>query len=203
MLNPVQDDITPHRHSRATRLLHAGLAFAIISQLLTSSFMQGPSDEQPGDLLFQIHRFSGLVAMTLAFFLWVTIMVRTRGTDIGALIPWFSAVRLQALGRDIKAHAQAALRFGAPVYDPHAALPSAIHGLGLLLITAMAASGTVYFVQVALGQHSAEPDGMAAMTVHLVMANLVWAYLILHAGAAFLHHVLRTMRLSEMWSLRQ
>jgi len=55
-------------------------------------------------------------------------------------------------------------------------------------------------VQVALGMHSAEPDGMLAMTVHLALGNLVWAYLIAHAGLAVLHHLLRSMSLAIMWS---
>ena len=65
-----------------------------------------------------------------------------------------------------------------------------MHGLGLVLISAVATSGAVYFMQVALGLHSAEPDGMIAMMVHLALGNLVWAYLIAHAGLAVLHHLL-------------
>jgi len=187
------------RHSLATRLLHAGLALAIVTQLLTSLQMRGPDDVQAGDILFQVHRYSGLAATVLAFGLWLTILLRSRGTDFGALLPWFSGWRLAALGRDIKAHA-AALKLRLPTHDPQAALPSAIHGLGLVLISAMAASGAVYFGQVAFGLHSAEPEGMVAMTVHLALANLVWAYLIAHAGLALLHHLLRSMRLSTMWS---
>ena len=193
--------IVPARHNRATRLLHAGLALAIVTQLLTSLQMHGPDDVQAGDILFQVHRYSGLAATVLAFGLWVTILLRSRGTDLGALLPWFSGRRLAALGRDIKVHAGAMMKLRLPEHDPEAALPSAIHGLGLVLISAMAASGAVYFVQVALGLHSAEPDGMIAMTLHLALANLVWAYLIAHAGLAVLHHLLRSMRLSTMWSL--
>lgn len=188
------------KHNRATRLLHAGLALAILTQLFTSLQMQGPDDVQAGDILFQVHRYSGISASVLAFSLWMTILLRSRGTDLGALIPWFSGRRLTALVRDIKVHAVAMLRLRLPAHDPEAALPSAIHGLGLLLISAMAASGAVYFMQVALGLHSPEPDGMIAMTVHLALANLVWAYLIAHAGLALLHHLLRSMRLSTMWS---
>jgi len=188
------------RHNRATRLLHAGLALAIVSQLLTSLAMQGPDDVQTGDILFQVHRYSGLSATVLAFGLWLTILLRSRGTDLGALIPWFSVRRLSALWQDINFHGRAALNLRLPEHDPQAALPSAIHGLGLLLISAMAASGAVYFVQVALGLHSAEPDGMVAMTVHLALGNLVWAYLIAHASLAVLHHLLRSMSLRAMWS---
>ncbi|EEW25073.1 conserved hypothetical protein [Rhodobacter ferrooxidans] len=201
MLSHVQNTNLPTRHNRATRFLHAGLALAIVTQLVTSLQMHGPDDVQAGDILFQVHRYSGLAATVMAFGLWVTILVRSRGTDLGALMPWFSGRRLMALGLDIKVHAGAALKLRLPEHDPPAALPSAIHGLGLVLISAMAASGAVYFAQVALGLHSAEPDGMIAMTVHLALANLVWAYLIAHASLALLRHLMQSMRLSTMWSL--
>ena len=201
MRSDTHDPISKTRHNRATRLLHAGLALAILTQLLTSLAMQGPDEVQAGDLVFQLHRYSGLAATLLAFGLWLTILLRSRGTEIGALIPWFSRRRLAALWQDVKVHGGAAMKLRIPEHDPQAALPAAIHGLGLLLISAMAASGVAYFVQVALGLHSAEPDGMIAMTVHLALANLVWAYLIAHAGLAVLHHLLRSMSLSTMWSL--
>lgn len=198
---PIDHHAIPEpRHNRATRLFHAGLALAIVSQLLTSLAMQGPDDVQPGDFLFQVHRYSGLTATVLALGLWLTILFRSSGTELGASIPWFSGRRLAALWRDLKVHGRAVLNLRLPEHDPQAALPSAIHGLGLLLISAMAASGVVYFVQVGLGLHSAEPDGMIAMTVHLALGNLVWAYLIAHAGLAALHHLLRSMSLSTMWS---
>ena len=203
MPSATHDTIVQTRHNRATRLLHAGLALAIVTQLLTSLSMHGPDDVQSGDILFLVHRYSGLLATVLAFGLWVTILVRSRGTELGALIPWFSGRRLAALWHDVKVHAGAAVKLRLPEPDPQAELPSAIHGLGLVLISAMAASGAVYFVQVSLGLHSAEPDGMIAMTVHLALANLVWAYLIAHAGLAVLHHLLRSMHLSTMWSLKR
>lgn len=201
MLSDTPHTIHPTRHNRATRLLHAGLALAILTQLGTSLAMHGPDDVQAGDLLFQVHRYSGLAATLLAFGLWLTILLRSRGTEIGALIPWFSGRRMATLWQDAKVHVGAAVKLRLPEHDPQAALPSAIHGLGLLLISAMATSGAVYFVQVALGLHSAEPDGMITMTVHLALANLVWAYLIAHAGLAVLQHLLRSMSLSTMWSL--
>lgn len=190
------------RHNYATRLFHAGMALAIVTQLLTSLVMQGPDESQAGDLLFQLHRYSGLAATVLASGLWVTILMRSRGTELGALIPWFSGRRLAALWQDAKLHAGNAVKLRLPEHDPKAALPSAVHGLGLMLISTMAISGTVYFAQVGLGLHSAEPDGMLAITVHLALANLVWAYLIAHMGLAVLHHLLRSASLTEMWSLR-
>lgn len=191
------------KHALQTRLLHGGLAIAILTQLLTSLAMEGPDEVQSGDILFQIHRYSGLTAAVLALALWLVILTRRRGTDLGALLPWFSGARLSALWIDLRLHMAALVKLRLPTHDPDAALPAAVHGLGLLLISAMALSGTVYFLQVMFGFHSAEPDGMLAMTVHVTLANLVWAYLIGHAGLGVLHHLLRSASLTEMWSLRR
>lgn len=95
----------------------------------------------------------------------------------------------------------AGLNLRLPAHNAKAEWPSAVHGFGLLLITAMAPSGMLYFIQVAFGLHSAEPDGMLAMTVHLVLENRAMAYMIAHASLALLQHLVQSMRLSTMWSL--
>ncbi len=77
-----------------------------------------------------------------------------------------------------------------------------MHGLGLILMTSMAATGGVYPAQVWAGLQSAEPDGSLAMSVHFALANLVWVYLITHAGMAMVHHFARSAPLARMWRLR-
>jgi cytochrome b561 len=188
------------RHARGTRLIHAGLAATIILQLATSLVMGGPDEVMPGDTLFQVHRLSGFAAMAFAFLFWVALLVRRRGTEIGALLPWFSNRRRAALAGDILAHLRAALKFRLPPFEEDGALASAAHGLGLLLMTAMAATGTTYALLVWAGLHSAEPDGMAVMAIHFALGNLVWAYLIGHAALATLHHVMKSAPISRMWS---
>jgi cytochrome b561 len=41
-----------------------------------------------------------------------------------------------------------------------------------------------------------------AMTVHFALANLVWVYLVAHAGMAAIHHFARSASLTRMWRLR-
>ena len=67
---PLHTDVVAWRHSRATRFVHAGLALAIVTQLLISLWMHGPDEAQAGDILFQVHRYSGLTATVLTFGLW-------------------------------------------------------------------------------------------------------------------------------------
>lgn len=190
-------------HPWATRLIHASLATAICVQLGTSLIMTGPRAGQAGDLFYQIHRYSGFVALALALLFWINTMSRRKGTALAALVPWFSQQRRAAFFGDMMAHLRAAMKLRLPPYDEHGAFASGIHGLGLLLMSAMALSGTVYALQVAAGQIGVDPEAAPVMLVHYALANLVWVYLIGHAALATLHHVMRASSLSRMWSLRR
>ena len=188
------------RYSAGTRLFHAGLALAVLSQLTSSQFMQVPRQGRPGNWVFEVHEYSGLFAMTMALGLWVVVMTRIGGTDMGLLLPWFSAARRGAFWADAKRHWTTARSFRLPEYQPAAPFAAAIHGLGLLLITAMAATGTIYW----LGGIAGYQDGLAvwlAKEMHGFMANLVWAYLIGHAGMALIHHFTNQQSLRAMWSI--
>jgi cytochrome b561 len=118
------------------------------------------------------------------------------------MVPWFSALRLKALYLDFCLHLKALTRFELPPYQNDGALAHAVHGLGLILVTIMACSGLSYYVIVALGIHSAEPDDLFVMQIHFLFANLVWVYLIIHAGIGLLHHILGHSSLRSMWSLK-
>ena len=60
-----------------------------------------------------------------------------------------------------------------------APLASAIHGLGLLAALAMGVSGAWLYTE-------DEPGGLV-LKVHRALSNLMWAYVIGHAGVAVLH----------------
>ena len=192
---------TPATHSRATRLFHAGLATAIVVQLATSQFMRPPEVGAAGDVWFTLHQYSGLAAAALALGLWGVMAMRKRGTALGALLPWASGQRLKALGSDTLAHLRSILALRLPPYDPQGPLASAVHGLGLLLMTAMAATGVLFYIMNWLGMIG-QPATELVLEGHKLGANLVWAYLIGHASLALLHHFTKAMRLSSMWSLR-
>jgi len=188
-------------HTVATRFFHGFLALCIIVQLITSQIMQPPEHGHAGDAVFSLHEYSGLAAFALAFLFWVNIVVRRQGTPLAALVPWFSKKRRAELWQDTAKHLRSAVRFRLPEHVDAAPFPAAIHGLGLLLISLMAITGTSYFV---LSQ-GARPDRSlieGILTIHSAFANLVWAYIIGHALLGILHHVNRSQPLTAMWSLR-
>jgi len=190
------------KHSFLTRLAHAGLALAVIVQLLTSLVLTAPAPDAKGNWYFEVHEYGGLTAFAFMLLFWVVMLGRKHGTPFGLMFPWVSGARLAALWSDIKLHVQSLLKFKMPPYDDHSPLASAVHGLGLLLVTAMATSGTIYYF---INAGNPDAGGLVGvvMFVHQTLANLVWAYLIGHAGLAVIHHFTQNTSLTEMWSLRR
>jgi hypothetical protein len=188
------------RHVWLTRLVHAGLALTIIAQLLTSLLMSGPEAGQPPGTLLVLHSYSGLAALGLAFVFWLVVVFRRTGTEFGRLMPWFSRQRRNALMADIRHQLHTIRQLKLPAYDETAALPSAVHGLGLLLMLVMAVLGAIwYFAGFAGVQNTAIIH--LVIESHAFLANFVWAYLIAHAALALLHHYLDELSLGTMWTL--
>lgn len=173
------------RHSSTTRLLHAGLALTVTAQLLTSQVFV-PPQSGPENVWFEVHEYSGLATFALAFLFWLNLAARRRGTPVGLLFPWFSAVRLAELRDDTAAHVKAATRLTLPPYRVDAALPSAVHGLGILLVAAMASLGAIWFGLSAVGAGET-PLANLAIETHVLLGNLVWAYVVGHVALAILH----------------
>ncbi|MCU4654794.1 cytochrome b/b6 domain-containing protein [Roseibacterium sp. SDUM158016] len=189
-------------HGLGTRLAHGALAAAVILQVGSSLFMQVPRADRPANLAFEMHETVGALALALALVFWAVVILRIAGTDAGRLFPWVSGVRLAALRADIVAHWRALRRLRLPPYEPEGSLSAAVHGLGLLLVSYMALSGTMYLVAPQVGY--AESGVLAVlMDVHCLLGNVVWAYLFGHAGLALVHHFTGGLRLGEMWSFRR
>ena len=109
----------PDQHALSTRLVHAGLALSICTQLATSLIMQGPTDTSAGDAIFQLHRDSGFAALDFAVLFWMTLAFRRRGTAPSALFPWFSGARRSAFSADQRPSQSLNLAGNPPQQVPH------------------------------------------------------------------------------------
>ena len=179
--------------STMTRVLHLLLLVAVIHQLVSSLLLEWPRDGAAPGLLWRTHQYLGVAALSVVFALWLWTLVRHRETPLGALVPWFSGLRLRALGTDIAKYGRNIVR-GKLVDDRDSAFAEMVHGLGLLLVTAMAVTGTVWLLA---------PDGSQfgylSIRIHSLLHVLMWAYLAAHAGLAVLHHLLGSDVLSRMF----
>jgi hypothetical protein len=192
----------PAKHSIATRAVHAMLAAAIALQLLTSLVLTRPRPGVPESWMQIVHDYVGLAALVFATAFLLIALARRAGTGFGALFPWTSTARLRALVEDIRQHLAALAQFRMLVHDDAGPFPSAVHGLGLMLMFGMALSGAIWFTAGLAGlQQTAAIREILGL--HKLFGNLAWAYLIGHAALGVLHHYFGESRLDEMWSLRR
>lgn len=198
--NPHHVVPVPH-HGPLTRIVHGLLALAVIEQLATSQFMQPAEPGKTANAAFEVHEIGGLIAFALILGFWALVAFRRRGTPAGLLVPWFSGQRLSDLWDDLKTHAHAVLKLRMPAYDARSPFACAVHGLGLMAITVMTVTGSIYW---AMGTENPDAGGITAvlMSLHHTFATLAWIYLIGHAATALLYHFASSsMNLGAMWSL--
>jgi cytochrome b561 len=191
-------------YDRIVRWLHAGIALTVVIQVLTSGIMQVPQPAralvEPQHFFFVMHEWSGmtLVALLVLHWLWVSGGHLVGGW--GHLYPWFSPSRRRALFASLKA-LPAWLR-EAHSLQPEAINPlaGAVHGLGLLTITAMALTGVAMVL--GIGPGGSMGGFLRAMRwTHGFIANFMWAYVIGHVAMAVLHQMRGERLVTKMFNL--
>jgi cytochrome b561 len=186
--------------SHVTRLLHIFLLLIVIHQLVGSQFMERPLPGEDPAWPFQFHAWIGVAGVAAIFLFWLWTLVRHRSeTPVGRLVPWFSAAGY----RNVLVDAQRIYQrlTGRRALEPDnadGAFASAVHGLGLLVASVMAASGAAYFFF-----FEGTSFGGIVLGLHKLFANFMWAYLIGHAGAALLHTLWGDDILSRMFWLKR
>jgi cytochrome b561 len=192
------------KYDRMTRWLHAGIALGVMVQLFSSLFMDVPAPGRPlvetGYRFFAVHRWSGITVVTLVILHWLWGLSGHVAGGWGHLFPWFSRRRLRNLLSDIKDVPKWLQGAFPDQQEETIALAGAIHGLGLLAVSAMALSGTTIF----LGMR---PDGSMSRLValvregHMYMGNVLWVYFLGHVGIAVLHQWRGDRLITNMFNL--
>lgn len=150
---------------------------------------------------FLLHEWVGVASLAALGLFWIWTLLRHRlETPLGRLVPWFSVDGYRAVLVDVKRSAARLIGVETPDGDREeadGALASAVHGLGLLVASGMAASGAAYFFF-----FEGTPLGKFVLGSHKLLANFMWAYLIGHAGLAVIHALWGDDVLSRMFWLR-
>ena len=181
----------PIRRTFATRALHGALLLAVLWQLLGSNFIERPRVAQPGNAMYELHEVGGLATLGLVVAFWLWSLLRRRETSFSALFPWLSGSRLKAVRTDLGRHWTELKHLRLPGGEAETPLASAVHGLGLLAALSMGASGAWLYTL-------AIPGGVV-LELHKIVANLMWAYVVGHAGLAVLHQLTGHRMLQRMF----
>ncbi|MBE7561729.1 MULTISPECIES: cytochrome b/b6 domain-containing protein [Acidithiobacillus] len=181
---------------RSVKWLHIFLALFITFQLMSELDMKaiwkhvGISAFR--HFLFVSHMWVGMASTLVIILFWLVV---AGNAQLRAHLFPYHGVYLQRIGKDI----QGATRGIFPPAGMRGGLPGLVHGLGLLAISTMGASGVVMFVMIyaAGGVKPGDAYGIPH-AIHSLIANLVWAYWWGHIAMALLH-ALRTPRILRIF----
>ncbi len=184
---------------RPTRFLRLGLAATVTVQLLVSLWMVGPASRHPATALehagFVVHEWVGLCALVIVLAHWLWSLQSSGDAGIRHLFP---------LDREGRREVLAELRVlgsGRRVEQgPGGGLAGLAHGLGLLAVTAIAATGGVLFVLLS-GFRDNPALTHTVAHLHALVSNFVWVYWFGHVGMALLHQFRGDGVLRRMFSL--
>jgi cytochrome b561 len=189
------------KRSHLTRLLHLLLLLTVLHQLAGSQIMERPFPGDDPAWPFLLHEWVGVAGLAILVLFWTWTLLRHRSeTPLSRLIPWFSGAGYRAVFVDAKRSVDRLISLGTPrdgAEDAAGALASAVHGLGLLVASAMALSGAAYFFF-----FEGTSLGAPVLGLHKLFANFMWAYLIGHGSLAILHALWGDDILPTMFWLR-
>lgn len=191
------------KYDRMTRWLHAGIALGVTAQLGLSLVMQAPDDQDEvlaSGLplqLFEAHENIGMALLALLALHWLWSLSGHIQDGFAHLFPWFSKQRMDKVMADI----DQVIKLKMPDPEISNALAGAVHGLGLLAATGMAATGAVIFFNLNLITGHMTELGETFHNMHGVIALLMWAYLIGHIAVAIMHKRMGHTNVKEMFSL--
>lgn len=187
------------KYDPVTRILHLCLAVGVSAQMLTSLWMVYPKPGRLPNQWYEVHEVLGtaLLAVLVVHWLWSVGRSLAAGSAL-LLFPWFSAARLRDLAADAR-DAVAQLRHGHLQEDDRPRpLPAAVQGLGLLLATFLAATGTA--MMVGMGPNGEMGGALHAVKeAHEAATPLMWAYLVLHPVMGVLHQLAGHRSLTRMF----
>lgn len=174
------------KYSRFIRWTHLLAALAIAFQMAISLIMDHPHTKKPmnadGGLYFAWHEWVGLAALAIIIGAWLYRVLTWKRESHGRLFPWLNTAGRHALLQDLKQFAL--LRWTSLPVD--GALAGTVHGLGLLMASAMALTGG--FIYIGLGpENKITPGVHNVMDLHSFLATFMWIYLGGHCAMAIWH----------------
>jgi cytochrome b561 len=191
---------TPQWHT-VTRLLHGLMAVGIIGQLLSSQFMIGPDHLDRATALekfaLETHELLGLAVVGVVLAHWLWMFLPRSDVSLAKLFPW-TPTGLKAVGADV---AYLIKQRQLPEAANSSGLSGFIHGLGLLVATAMAASGFALYLVIDWGDGASSDTFETYADIHGLFANFMWAYLIGHVAATAWHEYRGQRLIARMFRL--
>lgn len=171
-----------------TRWLHAGLVLGVVCQLIFASLMTHPDEKggELGKLFMQVHRAGGVVvaAIVIANLIWA---VLPRGNPPHRQISVLVSAAHWREALSILKRLPTMLSGKSKLVQPGNELALVFEMLGLLVMTAMAMTGSVIWNLWSGPGSKVSPDAELLMEIHAVFAFILLIYLAGHISMAVAH----------------
>jgi cytochrome b561 len=191
------------KHTFKTRLTHLLIAVLIIGQLFSIYAIEEKFFTAPiRTFLWSVHKYGGITVFFVLFSFWIHILKRHQGTSITELFPWVSLTALKNLIKDIIVYFKQMIQFKIPEHTTPSPLASAIHGVGIIIMSIMATTGVHRYIVYEFSI-TKTPLIKYISSLHHVFADYAWIYLGLHVSVALINHLFNKQKLSAMWCLRK
>lgn len=182
-----------------TRWLHIGLAITVTLQLFISLIMEPPDEESASELAraaFEAHEIVGITVFIIVLAHWGWSLASRADGGLSRLFPWTGSA-----WAEVKSDIALVLKGRLPDGGPRGGLPGFVHGLGLLAVTTMAATGAVLFF---IFPESGEPGDTVEFFagIHEFIATFVWVYWGGHVALALFHKWAGHNTVRAMFSLK-
>ena len=182
------------RRDNVTKLLHALIALGISANLIISLFMVPAELGVKGDVPYLVHQWAGLSLFATVMVYWLWKLAGNLPQGWPYFFPWFSKATYPAIWLELRVLLRLQLR----EVPESGVLSGAIHGLGLLTASVMAASGTVQFLLLQRYFANSSVFDLSKAT-HEFFATFMWIYLIGHVLMAAMHQTLGHKSISTMF----
>ncbi len=192
-------------YDKITRILHWGFALLIPLQLLSEELMKRPKPGRIRDdmqiFFFEMHELIGWAAFILVTMRLIWGLMSSEASWM-RLYPYFSATGRKLLAYELKNEVPGWFKGKLPNPSRERCMASAVHGLGLLLVTTMGLTG----VMMSLGM---EDSGLMtgiihdAKEFHELLGTLLWIYIIAHVAMTALHMMLGHPMLQRIFGINE
>jgi cytochrome b561 len=176
----------PQQWDWVTRFLHFGLAITVTLQLFNSLVIEKPKPGHPLSgfeaLMLDVHEWLGMAAFAIVLLHWAWSLWGLDGYGARHLLPWNRGGRAE-----VATGLSEIFKGRLPSGGPKDKLSGLIHGLGLLAVLGIAATGAVLFFFMPEDGKLNMLTG-AASELHELISTCVWIYWGGHVGMALLHH---------------
>jgi len=176
------------RINATTRVLHYGMMFCVLYQLISAEFMRvlEPGKMEGFDtILFTLHMmFFGWGAFLIASI--YAVILHDDKDGWGRMVPWFTARHRRAFFKEARNDIVSTFRGHFPLPEEQSALSGAVHGGGILLVLALGFTGAYVMLGVR-SDGTMREDTLLLLDFHAAFANLLWIFLIGHIVMSLLH----------------